>query len=256
MQIVLLRGLARHSEHWYGFDQLILNRWPVVKKVIAIDFPGNGERWEENSFIKISEYATFLQDELKKNLIPQTDFIVIALSMGGMITLEWLQMYAGSLNHCLKVILINTSSRNCARFYQRFSIATAIKLPMVMLMGTHFKEAYILNLTLSHRSNKDKEVLLQKSQLLKFPQMKKLNFFRQIWAAYCFRAPILNPLERNKIVLVLGEKDRLVDPNISRNMALFYASELVCFSEAGHDLPLDISEKFIEYLGTFLENNK
>jgi pimeloyl-ACP methyl ester carboxylesterase len=63
------------------------------------------------------------------------------------------------------------------------------------------------------------------------------NALRQLLAAARYRAPQRSPFDR--LLLLAGARDRLVDPRCSQTLASRWQARLTMHPTAGHDLPLD-----------------
>jgi pimeloyl-ACP methyl ester carboxylesterase len=83
--------------------------------------------------------------------------------------------------------------------------------------------------------------------------MRLQNVLRQLIAAL---GASVSPQTLHKIpFLILGsEKDRLVDPQCSRDAAKALLAQLVMHPSAGHDLPLDDPDWVIEQIRNWLKS--
>src|SRR4051812_33518924 len=87
---ILLRGLAREKEHWGPFVEQIQAAFPG-DEVLAIDLPGVGEFATESSPQTISEIFAFVRAQCVARAKSQAQFKLLAMSLGGMVAMEWLE---------------------------------------------------------------------------------------------------------------------------------------------------------------------
>ncbi|HCM04532.1 MAG TPA: alpha/beta hydrolase, partial [Oceanospirillales bacterium] len=102
--IILLRGLTRGTHHWGAFPDQLKAAFGQ-KKIIPIDLAGNGDRYKEASPVSIKLALEDIRNEVRK-LNLEGPVTILALSLGGMITLQWLNDYPDEID---KAIIINSS---------------------------------------------------------------------------------------------------------------------------------------------------
>jgi pimeloyl-ACP methyl ester carboxylesterase len=159
---------------------------------------------------------------------------LLAMSLGAMVAADWLGRHPAEIGAC---VLINTSLRPYARFYQRLRpIAYA---PLLRLLLTHpderTVERTILHLT-SARTDEDRMLDSWVAWRRSHP-VSSGNTLRQLLAAARYRARREAP--RMPVLLLAGGRDRLVDPRCSQRLAAAWHCRLAVHPDAGHDLPLD-----------------
>lgn len=229
---VLLRGLMRDRRHWGAFLPAFAAR-VAPTPVIAIDFPGNGERHRQASLPTIAATTDFVRAELARLHVSEP-VSVLAMSMGAMVTADWAQRYPQDIERAL---LVNTSLRPFSRMDQRLRPA-AWPLLLRMLIGAadaQRAEQTILQLT----SNRTASATLVDDWIAwrQSHPVSTANALRQLGAAMRYAAPRQAPPV--PIRLLNGAGDRLVDPACSQQLAQAWGCELRVHPSAGHDLPLD-----------------
>ena len=102
---ILLRGLARGRGHWGSFAEKIRERFPN-DKFEFLDLPGNGERNNVKSPMRISDFVKDLrtQSQFVKN---GECFQILAVSLGAMIAVEWMREFPHEVS---KAYIVCTSS--------------------------------------------------------------------------------------------------------------------------------------------------
>ncbi|MGE4133673.1 MAG: alpha/beta fold hydrolase, partial [Bdellovibrionales bacterium] len=103
---ILLRGLSREVGHWGSFVEDFSKRFPD-QPVLAIDLPGFGEFRSEVSPSSIQDIMTRVRAHALARAPSQSRFAILALSLGGMVAMEWLRSRPEEIERC---ILVNTSS--------------------------------------------------------------------------------------------------------------------------------------------------
>lgn len=224
---LFLRGLGRCSEHWDQFRAEFIRRCPG-DEFQFIDTAGNGTQVDKNSFLSISEYVEDLRERcsLSKNF----PLNIVSISMGSMMALDWAQRHPQEIS---SLVLMNTSDRSRAHFYERLQIQNWQKLLRYMsLRNTLEQEKLILQMTAAGLPQAQ-EIALRFSQL---PITHKSNLIRQIFAASRYQMPKEKP--PIPILVLSAQKDQFVDPVCSQRIALAWQLPHQIHPKAGHDLPL------------------
>ena len=228
---VLLRGLAREARHWGAFPALLERQLPMADRVIALDLPGNGARWREASPASVSGMVDAARGQLLARAC-QPPYVLMALSLGGMVALDWAARARDELEAC---VLINSSTALLSPFWQRLQPRAYGTVLRSLLPGPgRNRERAVLALTSARPP--DPAVLAQWVDYAASQPVSAGNALRQLFAAARFRAPT----ELAVPTLVLASRgDRLVSPQCSRAMAAAWRAALREHPSAGHDLPLD-----------------
>lgn len=238
---VLLRGLAREARHWGDFPALLQQALPAGDTVLAMDLPGNGTLWRDRSPASVAGLHDALLAELARRHAAGP-YVVVALSLGGMVAMHWAACASGELEGC---VLINSSARGHGRPWQRLQPRAWLPLLSWLLPGGGLlrRERRIWRLTSTRPP--DEGVLEQWVRHADSAPVARGNVVRQLLAALRFRAP-----HRMQVpTLVLSSMgDRLVSPRCSAALATAWRAPLHAHPEAGHDLPLDAPQWVVQQI--------
>ncbi|XGC79658.1 alpha/beta fold hydrolase [Bdellovibrio bacteriovorus] len=237
---LLLRGLARGVGHWGTFAEAIKKRFPE-DRFEFIDLPGNGARHEEVSPTSIGDYVKDLRSrcEYVKN---NQKFNVLAVSLGAMITVEWMREFPHEIN---KAYLVCTSSSGFSPFYQRFQPVNLIKsLRLLTSNQALIWENTILNMIVNSADRREAEMLGMVAYSEQYP-VKMQNILRQLTAASQFRFPKEAP---GDVRLIGSHGDRLVSPHCTLKIAHAWELKPQMHPWAGHDIPVDDPQWLLEQL--------
>lgn len=241
---VLLRGLMREARHWGNFPQQLAQA-VSAEQVVALDFPGNGQLHTHTSLDSVAAMADYAHEQLRQRGV-QAPVNVLALSLGGMVAMEWARNHPQDIG---RMVLVNTSAAPYNPFYQRLRSANYPALLATLLRNTAARrEALVMRLTSNLRAHgADAGNTLQ--QWIAYADecpITRGNFVRQLRAAARYRAPASLP---GVPVLLLGsEQDHLVNVACSRTLAQQWKCPLRLHPLAGHDLPLDDGAWVIEQI--------
>lgn len=227
-QWLLLRGLTRGQFHWCDFPEKLKQKFPD-DEVMMIDLPGNGFRVNEKSPLKISEYTQDIRQKFRN----KGQLQVIAVSMGAMITLDWLSHFPEDIQNAY---LVNTSVKSLAPFYQRLKPANYPEIVKALLQSKLEQEKTVLKIT-SNNLEVQKKVLYSFEKNARQYPVTPANLFRQLVASGSFRLPEKLPSE--KIHLFYSEYDRLVSCENTKALANHLKIQAEKHPWAGHDLVLD-----------------
>ena len=224
----------REQRHWGRFPNQLAET-VVGADVVTPDLPGNGQRHALQSPTTVSDMVAFCRrDLLARGLRPP--YSLLALSLGGMVAVEWASRHPGELTRC---VLINTSMRPYSPLHQRLRWQNYGAIARQLLDGgIEQQERLILRLTSRHGDAAERAGLLQRwlGYQREFP-VTRANALRQLWSAARFRAPAARPPV--PLLVLSSAGDQLVDPRCSRRLAEAWQAEHREHLDAGHDLPLD-----------------
>ncbi len=240
---VLLRGLWREARHWGEFPIHLQQRFPGAL-ISTPDIPGNGLRNHETSPATIASMTDALRQQVNLDQPVQ----LVALSMGGMIAIDWMTRYPAEIE---ATVLINTSARSLSPFYHRLRwTAYPHVLSLIFHSATH-READILRLT-SNRHPHDTKLLESWQQWQRQNPVSSASARNQLLAAMRFsvRAKPQQPL-----LVVTSRADRLVDYHCSQKLAQTWKTDYVEHESAGHDLPLDEPEWLVQSIMNWFDTN-
>ena len=224
---VLIRGLFREKRHWGEFVHILQEQYPNAD-IFTLDIPGNGCFFQQTSPNTIAEYT----DTLRQQLAGRNNLNLIALSMGGMIALDWMSRFPTEIK---SAVLVNTSVRPHAPFFQRLRWQNYPAIFRMFFATPEQMEQQILYLTSNeHRENK---VLLEKwQQWRKQKPISGASRLNQLLAAAKFSMH-LKPL--HPILIISAKNDQLVNYRCSLKLHQLWQIDYQQHDTAGHDLPLD-----------------
>lgn len=233
---ILLRGLIRESRHWEDFTQTFQAQFPG-DRVTALDLPGNGTRCQERSPTCIEDMVASLRQALSDRGL-QPPFNVVALSLGAMTAISWLNDYPGEVG---RAALLNTSVARFSPFWKRLQTDNYWRILRHGLFARSAleKERTILSITSNLRTEAERaEIAARWAGYASEYPVSRANALRQIVAAARFSAPAELPASVPVLVLN-GAGDRLVSPDCSAALAGAWRLPLAVHPSAGHDLTLD-----------------
>jgi pimeloyl-ACP methyl ester carboxylesterase len=233
---VLLRGLWREARHWGGFPGHLQQRFPGAL-ISTPDLPGNGLRNHETSPATIAG----MTDALRQQVDLSQPIRLIALSMGGMIAIDWMTRYPAEIE---AAVLINTSARPLSPFYHRLRWTAYPYILRIMFHSCVQREADILHLT-SNSHQYDKKLLESWQQWQQQNPVSPISARNQLLAAMRFSV-VDKP--QQPLLVVTSRADRLVDYRCSQKFAQSWNADYVEHESAGHDLPLDEPEWLVEVI--------
>jgi len=236
---VFLRGLSREHAHWGDF----LSRCEAELdwNCHAIDLPGFGSEYQRQSPRNISAIRRDVQTRLPHPLQNSTKpFGIIALSLGGMVALDWL---ANSPEQIAKIIFINTSTGDCPLF-QRLQIKSLGPALGALLAPSLIKRERAALAMVSNCHSNDPELLKDWCQISTARPITKTNVLRQLFAAARYQAPAT--ISGAPQLLISSRADHMVSYHCSEYLAAKYRWPLVLHNNAGHDLPIDDPAWLIE----------
>lgn len=226
--LVLLRGLMREARHWGEFAPQLQHA--LGMPLATPDLAGNGQRCALVSPLSVSAMV----EDLRAQLHPiQPPYLLVALSLGGMVALDWAGRYPEEI---AGLVLINSSARPLAPLWQRLRPGSWVQLLQLVLQPPHQRETSLWQLT-SNRPADAATIHLWQRYASDCP-VRLGNGLRQLWAASQFKAAL--PLATRRPALVLASaNDRLVHWRCSNALASAVEAVFQLHPDAGHDLPLD-----------------
>jgi len=228
---ILLRGLSRESGHWGNFLPQFQQAF-APDRVLALDFPGNGEFFDQRSPTDVAAMMEHCRGQLIRAQVPPP-YRVVALSMGAMVSIAWAQHYPQEV---AQQVLINTSLRPFNPFYHRLRPANYLRLLSLLLTGaaprTWEQTLWQLTSRMSPADTVESWLALRQQH-----PVAQANVLRQLLAAARFTAPAAAP--SSAALLLASTQDGLVNATCSRSVAQHWQWPLMEHPSAGHDLPLD-----------------
>ncbi len=225
--IVLIRGLLRDARHWGDFPDLLRHRFPNAE-IITPDIPGSGIYYQQTSPNSIQA----MTDALRQQVPADKSAHLIAISMGGMIAIDWMLRYPSEI---ASSVLINTSIRPLSPFYQRLRWQIYPEIIKLLFQRGEKREQSILRLT-SNEYRQDKAILQRWIDWQKQQPVSDKSAINQLHAAARFS---VTPVPQQPVLLLGSIQDRLVSHQCSRKIQQHWKTAAYWHHQAGHDLPLD-----------------
>lgn len=236
MNWVLIRGLSRETRHWAQFPEKLKAYYPN-STIKVLELPGVGTKYHQKSETSIEGFARALRpDFLKLKEENPGDYGIIAVSMGGMIAMNWVDLYPEDFK---ALITVNSSAGNLSGPLDRMSPKAITKI-LQLFFRNNLEEREKVILELTTNMTKITSELVQKWASFgeQYP-LKREVFLKQIYAASRFVVP--NEIKIPFLILA-SEQDQLSLPKCSKILAKHFGLDPILHPSAGHDLPLDDPE--------------
>ncbi|WGY45901.1 alpha/beta hydrolase [Vibrio sp. ABG19] len=235
---VLIRGLFRGKYHWGDLPQRLQGLFPQ-RRFICLDIPGSGTRCKEISPCHIDAMVESLRNQLPKD----QPVDLIAMSMGGMIGLQWAHNYPQQVQ---SLLCINTTASGFSRFYQRLRPQHYLTILSALRADPERRAELIYSMVSNRRP--DQQTITDWAELERRYPMQSGNFFRQLVAAMRFRA--IKP--SCPVCFISSLRDQLVSHHATQALALAWDCSLVINEQDGHDIPLDNPDWLCQQLTEWL----
>lgn len=242
MHWILLRGLTREHAHWGSFPARLRETFPD-HQFHMVDLPGTGVRYREDSPATVPAIREAVSRQVGH--IPGP-FSILALSMGGMVALDWAQHAPeGQIQN---LVLINTSSGFSPPWRRMRPGAWPRVLRILSRTELFDRERDILRLT----SNRDVPLSLAKQwySIQRQRPVSTRNAVNQLTAAARYKPGEKRPMSDALILASRG--DRIVHWRCSAALEARWQWTMKLHPDAGHDLPLDDPEWIIQQLRNWL----
>lgn len=240
---MLIRGLLRESRHWGNFTEILREQLRNSAEILTPDIPGNGRFHSITSPKTVADMV----DVLRQQIPLSNQRTLIALSMGGMIAIDWMIRYPDEIK---AAVLINTSTRPFSPFYHRLRWRIYPILWKFIFRSPYRKEADILALT-SNRHNNNSELLNCWRQWQQQYPVSSASSRNQFFAAAKF---YVKAKPHQPILIVTSKADRLVDFRCSFTLHQIWDTDYISHDTAGHDLPLDEPEWLANTIRQWTDN--
>jgi len=234
---ILIRGLVREARHWDSLPDQIRE---LGHEVTCLELPGVGQRYQENPPLAIDNYVDDLRPKLQ-GIQTEKSFALLAVSMGGMIGLNWLSRFPDDF---AKAVIINSSSRLSPVYYR--IRPTAVKMLLKLFIGAkeREREKCILKETTNLIEITDERVERWYRYAMECP-IRRSTFLRQIFSAAKFCPPKSLATD---ITFLSSTADRFTNYKCSELLAKRFNAPLFLHNGAGHDLALDDPQWVIRHL--------
>jgi len=242
---VLLRGLAREHEHWGPFVDQFRQTFPK-DDVLTIDLPGTGEFLEQRSPTSMTDIFTFVRAHAIERARSQSQFKIVAISLGGMVAMEWMNRRPEDLAGC---VLINTSAKPLSPLYHRLRWQVWSRFAKVLAtQSAKERERQVIDLLMNNEEARAKALPLWTKLAIERPT-SYLNFSNQMVAAVRFGG--LKHAVDLPVLLLSALGDRFVDPSCSTALHEKWGWPVERHPWAGHDLPWDDAKWVLEKINAW-----
>lgn len=233
INVILVRGLGRESEHWFNFSELLNSRCKEIAPYVHFNFltpdiAGCGTEFQRRTPNSIAAIADDLITRLPKKT-KDACTVFVGLSMGGMIAMDLASRYPQSVDG---LVLINTSGAG-QRTWQRLKPGAALLALAALLAPWRQRERWMFDLVSNSRppSLRDHWLEIQKRR-----PVSRRNLVNMLIAAAGYRESD-NPVKKG--LVIASSSDRMVNCRCSSVLAKKYRWPLELNAIAGHDIPLD-----------------
>lgn len=242
MNWILLRGLTREHAHWGEFPQRLGEAFPD-HRFHTVDLPGAGVHYLEESPGRVEAIRAAVCRQVAHIRPP---YSILALSMGGMVALDWAQSCAAG--EIQQLVLINTSSGFSPPWHRMRPAVWPRVLRLLARRELFDREKDILSLT----SNRPVPLSLAKYwySIQRQRPVSPANARRQLSAAVRYRPGSMRPLP--DALLLASRADRIVHWKCSQALEQRWQWTLRVHPDAGHDLPLDDGDWVIRQIRGWL----
>ncbi|UPW20625.1 alpha/beta hydrolase [Agarivorans sp. TSD2052] len=239
-----MRGLIRERRHW-GAIYSVLSRLFPSRPILSFDIPGNGSMAHLKSASTIAELRQSLRIQLRLQAMSISSIDIVAISLGGMLALDWQHNYPNEIN---SIVLINSSNARFSPFFHRLSWRSYHRIILALASRTiRQRQQRILCLT-SNAVYRHQDTLNQWVEWAGQSPTSLSNACYQLKAAATFNFP-----HQPKVptLIVSSKQDRLVNSACSEALACHWKVNHKQHPTAGHDLPLDAPDWLIKQLSNW-----
>lgn len=230
---LLLRGLARESGHWGDFIPQLKSAFPKAQ-ITLLDLPGTGKFYRDVSPRSIGAIADKIRSYANEQGYLEKPVSVLALSLGAMVTWQWLQRYPADI---CRAVLINTSFASLSPFYDRLRWQSYSEfLGLLLTRDIPRRESVIVQLVSNLHQN-NPELIENWVRLQRESPISLSTCINQILAAVTYQPDDRKPTQ--PVLLINSSRDRLVNAVCSEVIANKWRLPLERHPWAGHDLTLD-----------------
>ncbi len=230
---LLIRGWAREQRHWGEFPETLQSGLGGQGRVICLDHPGFGTEFKRLSPLSLPEIVEDLRYRWKSQN-PKQPSIVVGISLGGMIALQWAKMFPKDWQG---LVVINSSVADLSKPWERLFLKNLKGLRKALFeKDAKSREKLVLEMTTRFKEQKVEELSKEWAGYAdEFPALKR-NILAQIWAASRFRLGKPPPIQT---LILASRKDGLVNPKCSEAFSKNSGYPIQWHPEAGHDLTLE-----------------
>jgi len=243
--VLLLRGLGRESGHWISFPEELQRR--LSSQVYALDNPGVGSERGRKAPWSMAATADDIVERFNRQREGRegAPFIVVGLSLGGMLALE---ISARGLPCLVGGVVINSSSPRGTWIWQRIRPVPFCSMLKTLVQGTVARERTMIPFTMNNVEARQRSAAVREEIAVKRP-VSGTTFWAQCMCAATWRPPKQCALP---LLIIASSADKLVHPVCSAVLAKQYGAALKCHPTAGHDITSDdgqwVQDRIVEWL--------
>lgn len=247
MRWLMLRGLVREARHWGDFPAE-LERDTAAGPSLLLDLPGVGTEVAKPVPLSIRGMTHDLRARfLRATRGDSGPFGLLAVSLGGMIALDWLSRYPVDFQ---AGVVINTSAADLSRPWERLRWEQYGRIARYLFVSELEREQYILQMTAHAPHLNVHEIAARWVEFAKQTPVTPVAAARQLLAAA--RSTLPRAVHVPTLVLT-SHGDRLVKHQCSEAIAQRLSLPIHHHPTAGHDLPLDDAAWVISRVKQFVE---
>lgn len=245
--IVLLRGLARWSAHWLGFEELVVKQG---FRVVTIDNRGFGK----SSGARIEKDTTIqeLADDIAQIISREAPAgaHIVGLSLGAMVGLA-LGAMKPQLVRSLMMVNSSVGSSGISRLSPKAMLAI---MKVLVSGGRGYAALSRALLSPSAAENKRQKLATEWKKIDLAAKIPIVFLWRQIAAAREFVGLVEMSAISCPVTIIRCDQDQFVDPRNSDFIHKHIShSELVRHSSAGHELAIDDPDWFAGQIKTAVD---
>ncbi len=243
---VFIRGLGRESAHWRPFLELFHKEFPQIR-THCLDLPGTGTRYKEESPLTLNQISAKAREPWLSGPHAHAPIVLVGFSLGGMVAMDWALRFP---KNCRGMVVINTSLGSLSPVYRRLR-PRAFNIPLRTFKGSRIERQEKLAMAIvSNQTTPQDEALKEWISIQTKHPVSRKTLLRQLVAA-ASSMPSWETLPFPGCVLV-SEKDRMVDPRCSEDLAQKAQWPIYRHEWAGHDLAFDDPQWVIAKLSHWL----
>jgi pimeloyl-ACP methyl ester carboxylesterase len=244
MRWLLLKGLTRDARHWGDFPAALQAHTGTAP--LCLDHAGVGTQLGFTAPTTVAGMTDDLRARFLLHKRPGERWGILGVSLGGMVTLDWMARYPDDFGHG---VVVNSSAADVGFPWERLRYQRARDLLRCAVGSDEARERTILHMCTRLSGEALEETTRQWTRLAVERPLPSDVAARQLAAGLRFTLP--QRLYVPALVMV-GRGDRLVNPRISDRIASRLRLPVASHPEAGHDLPLDAPDWVAEQVASFM----